>query len=595
MPSKFNQILIYSYLFCAFLLVSSLTMAQQQVGTIKKAAVQVIGLENLQQDKTDLKASHLDELEFKPMSEFQQQVQARVNEVKAQGYGRALLLQPFKQSYRVYKFRVVDNQAVQGDIILGGLREVVRQSLSNRDAGFKDGDPATAIPKGSTSPPPLIADATFRWPDNKVPYEIKRDDFTSGHVTTINKGIEALNNNTNLTLVARRDSDKDYVLIIGDKDMQGSGLSKVGRIGGKQKLTLNTSYENKFDEGTVVHEFMHAVGFHHEQTRSDRDKYISVLRNNIIDGMEHNFDKDDVRVFGDYNYQSIMHYSKTSFGRACTLSDYAKNRRCNDCSIKTEQDFLAAQSSNTECKKITMKSKTATDIRPSNSLTTDDIAAINAAYPAGTTKGKGNSLPPLTSYRTFSLTLEQIKRVAGSKGESGATCGKYPDFIGELVAGDVLEVNTGQDQDGILIVNDTTLSKTKRQDKKVGDTVNPNWTLDVPVGPNQLELYLIIKVWEFDDTLCGGKNDLVDVSPQKDQAYLRLIVNLDTGELQYLRPQSATPLGGVVYYERAKYSGKNIFDFNSGKFISNTFSGLDDKDATSYQMEASVTIKGTVE
>lgn len=36
--------------------------------------------------------------------------------------------------------------------------------------------------------------------------------------------------------------------------------------------------------GTVQHELLHALGFNHEQTRSDRDNHIRVLLNNVQSG-----------------------------------------------------------------------------------------------------------------------------------------------------------------------------------------------------------------------------------------------------------------------------------------------------------------------
>ena len=63
-----------------------------------------------------------------------------------------------------------------------------------------------------------------------------------------------------------------------------------------------------------MHEFGHAIGFHHEQTRPDRDNYIKVNNDNIESGLAYNFDKYKwgyVKNYGiRYDYWSIMHYSQ---------------------------------------------------------------------------------------------------------------------------------------------------------------------------------------------------------------------------------------------------------------------------------------------
>ena len=65
-----------------------------------------------------------------------------------------------------------------------------------------------------------------------------------------------------------------------------------------------------------MHEIMHALGFYHEHARSDRDKYIKIIRKNVRKGLHQNFDfqNDDksTRNFN-YDYDSLMHYGPYSF------------------------------------------------------------------------------------------------------------------------------------------------------------------------------------------------------------------------------------------------------------------------------------------
>lgn len=59
--------------------------------------------------------------------------------------------------------------------------------------------------------------------------------------------------------------------------------SYVGRRYYAQELSLQQSGCVYHD--TVQHEVLHALGFNHEQTRSDRDQYIRVLWENITAGL----------------------------------------------------------------------------------------------------------------------------------------------------------------------------------------------------------------------------------------------------------------------------------------------------------------------
>ncbi|NXJ61072.1 MEP1B protein, partial [Rostratula benghalensis] len=105
--------------------------------------------------------------------------------------------------------------------------------------------------------------------------------------------------------------EKNYISVF-----KGSGCwSSVGnRQQGLQQLSIGANCDGI---GTIQHEFLHALGFWHEQSRSDRDDYVSIIWDRIQAGKEHNFNKYDDKTSDSlnvpYDYTSVMHYSKTAF------------------------------------------------------------------------------------------------------------------------------------------------------------------------------------------------------------------------------------------------------------------------------------------
>ena len=66
-----------------------------------------------------------------------------------------------------------------------------------------------------------------------------------------------------------------------------------------------------------MHEFIHALGFYHEQSRTDRDNFVTINFANVQVGYAGNFVKyDDTQItpFGEaYDYLSVMHYPRDAF------------------------------------------------------------------------------------------------------------------------------------------------------------------------------------------------------------------------------------------------------------------------------------------
>ncbi|CAL8351517.1 unnamed protein product [Merluccius merluccius] len=77
--------------------------------------------------------------------------------------------------------------------------------------------------------------------------------------------------------------------------------ARLGRQGGRQFISLQKG--GCIYKTVIQHEILHALGFHHEQSRSDRDKFVNILKvatNNL--GTP-------------YDYNSIMHYSRYAFSK----------------------------------------------------------------------------------------------------------------------------------------------------------------------------------------------------------------------------------------------------------------------------------------
>lgn len=146
------------------------------------------------------------------------------------------------------------------------------------------------------------------WSDGKIPYVISAS-YTKHERAVIAKAVMAFEKSTCIRIVPRT-TQKNYIHV-----RKGGGCSSaVGVIGGRQELSLA---EGCVFKGIVMHEFMHAAGFWHEQSRYDRDGYITIHWDNIPDQMEYNFHKypwSRIQHLNEsYDVESIMHYGPYAF------------------------------------------------------------------------------------------------------------------------------------------------------------------------------------------------------------------------------------------------------------------------------------------
>uniref|UniRef100_A0A8D2J3P9 Meprin A subunit n=1 Tax=Varanus komodoensis TaxID=61221 RepID=A0A8D2J3P9_VARKO len=153
-----------------------------------------------------------------------------------------------------------------------------------------------------------IIDSRYRWP-HTIPYVLE-DSLEMNAKGLILKAFEQYRLKTCIDFKPWQ-GEPNYISVF-----KGSGCwSFIGnRHIGRQELSIGANCDRI---GTIEHEFLHSLGFWHEQSRSDRDDYVTIMWDRIQAGKESNFNKYDDKTSDflnvPYDYTSVMHYSKTAF------------------------------------------------------------------------------------------------------------------------------------------------------------------------------------------------------------------------------------------------------------------------------------------
>lgn len=161
----------------------------------------------------------------------------------------------------------------------------------------------------------VATDKNLRWENSTIPFYIEESHFDDEEIETILSGIQEFHKKSCLRFKPYRQSDPHWVLVTGNESGCWSAVGMQGD--GGQQLNLNSP--KCVEKGVVIHEFLHAAGFHHQQCASNRDEFVRIRWENIISGKEHNFEKYNESMVTDfgvaYDYGSVMHYSRTSFSK----------------------------------------------------------------------------------------------------------------------------------------------------------------------------------------------------------------------------------------------------------------------------------------
>ncbi len=191
---------------------------------------------------------------------------------------------------RLVRYTVADGLAVtEGDIILGTADEL------------------TAAAKNSAALPRSAVQylGTPTWPNATLYYSIAAN-FPNPQ--RILDAVDHWNTNTPIKILPRV-AEANYVQFVASSDSTFCA-SNLGMLGGRQTIQLGTSCP----KGAIVHELGHALGLMHEQSRKDRNAWVTVLYENIDNTTYAQFSQETrSRDLGYYDYGSVMHYSPTGF------------------------------------------------------------------------------------------------------------------------------------------------------------------------------------------------------------------------------------------------------------------------------------------
>jgi hypothetical protein len=175
-------------------------------------------------------------------------------------------------------------------------------------------DPETELASspGSATAALLVEPNRNLWPDGIVPFTIARSVSTPGRVRTAMREWE---DNTAIRFVERTDEHGDAYVTFKEESGNTICQASVGYTGRRRYVYLvDTRLRSACSTSVITHEIGHTLGLWHEHTRADRDEHVRILWDNV--GLRAAFTKKTtgVRLVGDYDIRSTMHY------RSFTLS-----------------------------------------------------------------------------------------------------------------------------------------------------------------------------------------------------------------------------------------------------------------------------------
>jgi len=193
-----------------------------------------------------------------------------------------------------------EGQNFEGDMILSDEQKRLVQQTSIGGAGD--------IWRGGKIGP------SFRWPNGILSYEFDSS-MTGDEKQKVQDTLVGLQAKLGGCITFQEASSGNRVLVRSNENKCSSEVGHQGKD--TQILKLGPRC---YRTGTIEHEFLHALGVYHQQSRWDRNRYVKIIEENIKhENFTSNFrryTKAQINHFDlPYDFGSVMHYGDDFFGK----------------------------------------------------------------------------------------------------------------------------------------------------------------------------------------------------------------------------------------------------------------------------------------
>jgi len=171
-----------------------------------------------------------------------------------------------------------------------------------------------------------VIDQSSLWPKMRIPYNLQAD-LDPRAVEAFRQAIQRFNDSTPLLFEPKTASDQKFLNVRHEPSDSCAyanwGYSTNQADNNLVILKNDNCLNDPRIAGLLMHEIAHAIGMEHEWARTDRDKYITINLNNMIDGANNPASEDfplykepNGVTIGSFDFNSITMYGPYIFDLA---------------------------------------------------------------------------------------------------------------------------------------------------------------------------------------------------------------------------------------------------------------------------------------